>query len=400
MSVEDPVVIIDAKRTAIGAFQGVYKNISAPELGANVIRYLIENNNIKDKVSEVIMGCVLSAGLGQAPARQAALRAGLDYSVPCTTVNKMCGSGLKSITLAYNNILANPENIIIAGGMESMTNAPYFIPKARAGLRLGHGQILDHMFYDGLEDAYNKGLLMGHFAERTAKKYNFTRDLQDEFAMLSASRAKQAVEHGLFKPEIAAVKYNYRDKEIVIDTDETPGVIDIDKIKKLKPAFVEKNNNIDDCTVTAANSSSISDGAAAVILMRLSKAKELDLKPIAKIINYSDYAQEPEWFTTAPVGAINNLIKKSNLDLDKIDLFEINEAFAVVTMAAIHDLKLDSNKVNIYGGACALGHPIGATGARILVTLLNSLERNNRSLGIASMCIGGGEASAIAIERI
>ncbi|MBP9721589.1 MAG: acetyl-CoA C-acyltransferase [Gammaproteobacteria bacterium] len=405
-SLVDPVVIVSALRTPIGAFQGVYANISAPKLGGYVIEGLLNQTGLDSNlISEVLMGCVLSAGLGQAPTRQAAIYGKLSNTVPCTTVNKMCGSSLKTIVQAYNNLLSDNQKIIIAGGMENMTQAPYIIPKARAGLRLGHGVLLDHMFYDGLEDAYEKGCLMGHFAERTAKKYNFTRQAQDEFALNSANRAIQAVNNNLFNKEIIAVKHTAKNQEILINQDETPGKIDLNKISKLSPAFVKPEDlKTGTGTVTAANSSSISDGAAGLILMRLSKAKEYNLKPLAKIIGYSEVAQEPAWFTTAPVKAIKNLLEKLNnnlkLSLSDIGLFEINEAFAVVTMAAMHDLDIAHNRVNINGGACALGHPIGATGARIVTTLVHAMHAKKQEYGIASLCIGGGEAIALGVQAL
>lgn len=397
----DPVVIVSATRTAMGAFQGIYHSVPTPKLGSVVINELITKNDLDlNIVSEVMMGCVLPAGLGQAPARQAALAAGLPNTTPCTTINKMCGSALKTITMAYNYLIADADKIIIAGGMENMSLAPYLIPKARAGLRLGHSQLLDHMFFDGLEDAYNKGLLMGHFAERTAKKYHFTRQAQDEFALISAKRALDAIANKIFDAEIAKVSYVHQGNTIEIISDEVPTKINLDKISKLKPAFLLPHEDITNGTVTAANSSSIADGASAVLLMRQSKAKSLKLKPIAKIIGYSEVANEPEWFTTAPVTAIKKLTQATGLNLKDIDLFEINEAFAVVTMAAIVDLNLDHNKVNVYGGACALGHPIGATGSRIVTTLLNAMQKQGKSLGVASLCIGGGEAMALAVELL
>ena len=396
----NPVVIVSALRTPIGAFQGVYSNYSAPQLGSTVIKAIVEQTQIDPcQISEVIMGCVLSAGLGQAPARQAAILADLPNTIPCTTVNKMCGSSLKTIVLAYNQIVADADKVIIAGGLENMTQAPYLAPKARAGLRLGHGVLLDHMFYDGLEDAYDKGCLMGHFAELTAKKYNFSRQVQDEFALISANRAIDAVNKNIFARELAPVKYKLKGQDIEIATDETPGKIDINKIAKLAPAFV-KPADMSTGTVTAANSSSISDGAAAVLLMRLSKAKELGLTPLAKILDYAESAHEPCWFTTAPVKAINQVLNKTKLSVNNIHLFEINEAFAVVTMAAMHDLDIPHDKVNIHGGACALGHPIGATGARIVTTLIHSLQATKQELGVASLCIGGGEALALAIAAL
>ncbi len=394
----NPVVIVSALRTPIGAFQGIYSNISATQLGANVIAEVLKRSQIdKNLITEILMGCVLSAGLGQAPARQAAIMGGVPLTTPCTTINKMCGSSLKAIVLAYNNLLADSNRIIIAGGMENMTQAPYLIPKARAGLRLGHGVLIDHMFYDGLEDAYDKGCLMGHFAELTAQKYKFTRQAQDEFALISAKRTQNAVKNNVFNNEIAQVNTVVKKQQVTFLEDETPGKIDTDKIPKLSPAFV-KPENIAFGTVTAANSSSISDGASSVLLMRLSKAKELNLKPLAKIISYSEIAQEPAWFTTAPVTAIKNLLDKTNLTVSNIDLFEINEAFAVVTMAAMQDLDISHEKVNINGGACALGHPIGATGARIVTTLVHALHANKKEYGIASLCIGGGEAIALGIQ--
>lgn len=394
----NPVVIVSALRTPIGAFQGIYSNISATQLGAQVIAEILNQTQIdKNLITEVLMGCVLPAGLGQAPARQAAIMGGVPLITPCTTVNKMCGSSLKAIVLAYNNLLVDSSRIIIAGGMENMTQAPYLIPKARAGLRLGHGMLIDHMFYDGLEDAYDKGCLMGHFAELTAQKYKFTRQAQDEFALISAKRAQNAVKNNVFSNEIAQVNTVVKKQQVTFLEDETPGKIDTDKIPKLSPAFV-KPENIAFGTVTAANSSSISDGASSLLLMRLSKANELNLKPLAKIISYSEIAQEPAWFTTAPVTAIKNLLKKINLNVSDIDLFEINEAFAVVTMAAMHDLDISHDKVNINGGACALGHPIGATGARIVTTLIHALHANKKEYGIASLCIGGGEAIALGIQ--
>lgn len=399
MNITDPIVIVNAKRTPIGAFQGVYKNYTATQLGTSAIASLIEDK-VCEEITDVFMGCVLPAGLGQAPARQAALGAGISHSVPCTTLNKMCGSGLKTILEAHKNIQIDANKVIVAGGMENMSLAPYILPKARAGLRLGHGQLLDHMFYDGLEDAYNKGLLMGHFAERTAKKYGFSREMQDEFAALSVTRAKDAVHSDVFTCELVTVSHQERGREVVITHDEIPDSIKLDKIATLKPVFVLPEDDASAATVTAANSSSIADGAAAVLLMRKSKADSLGMQPLAKIIGYTEIAQEPEWFTTAPVQSINKLFSQTGLTKSDIDLFEINEAFAVVTMAALHDLKLDHNKVNIYGGACALGHPIGATGARILTTLIHGLRTNKKSLGVASLCIGGGEAIAMAIETL
>lgn len=384
---QDPIVITASQRTAIGQFQGQFSAYSAPQLAADVIKDLITKTGLSnDKIDEVILGCVLSAGIGQAPARQAALFAGLANQTSCTTINKMCGSGLKAIMLAHDLLLAGTNKVMIAGGMESMTNAPYLLNKARSGLRMGHSALLDHMFLDGLEDAYEKNTLMGVFAERCAKNYDFTRAQQDNFALESLSRVQKAIKNNLFQDEITPVNH--------IASDELPLNAKPDKIPLLKPAF-DKNG-----TVTAANSSGISDGASAQMMMRLSQAKTLGIKPLAKILGHSTYSTLPADFTIAPIGAINLLIEKLNFSLDKIDLFEINEAFSVVTLAAIQTLKLDAQKVNIHGGACAMGHPIGASGSRILTTLLYALKQNHLKTGIASLCIGGGEAVAMAIEMI
>ncbi len=388
----DPVVIVAARRTPLGGFQGQFNAVSAPQLAAAAIASAVQQFGIDGTdINEAIFGCVLPAGVGQAPARQAVLGAGLPHSVTCTTVNKVCGSAMKAVMLGCDQIRAGGADVVLAGGMESMSNAPYLLPKARGGYRLGHGQILDHMFFDGLQNPYDNEL-MGVFAEKCAEKYNFTRADQDAFAAESVRRAQKAVSSGAFDDEIAAVKVTTRKGEQIIDQDETPMQCDIAKIPNLKPAFKK------DGTVTPANSSSISDGAAALILMRESKAKESDLKPLARILGYASFAHEPEWFTTAPVGAINALQRKLGWSEKDVDLYEINEAFAVVTMAAMHDLKLSHDKVNVNGGACALGHPIGATGARIIVTLLYALKARNLKRGIASLCIGGGEATAMAIE--
>ena len=340
------------------------------------------------------MGCVLPAGVGQAPARQAALGAGLPLSVACTTVSKVCGSGMKALMLAHDGLVAGSNDIVVAGGMESMTNAPYLLPKARAGLRLGHGQVLDHMFFDGLEDAYQKGRLMGSFAEETAEKYGFTRQAQDEFAISSTTRAQKAIKDGSFAWEIAAVTVAGRKGDVVVDKDEQPLKAQIDKVPSLKPAFKK------DGTVTAANSSSISDGAAALVLMRRSTADKLGLKPLAKVVAHASHDHEPGWFTTAPVGAMQKVFAKADWSAGSVDLFEINEAFAVVTMAAMKDLSLPHEKVNVHGGACALGHPIGASGARIVVSLIGALRKYGGKRGVASLCIGGGEATAMAIELL
>ena len=389
----EKIVITGIARTPMGGFQGVLSNASSPELGAAAIKAAVERSQLKsDVIDEVIMGCVLPAGLGQAPARQASLAAGIPLSTGCTTINKMCGSGMKATMLAHDLLLAGTNRVMIAGGFESMTNSPYLLPKARAGLRMGHGQVMDHMFLDGLEDAYDKGRLMGTFAETTADKYEFSREQQDDFAITSLKRAQAAIENGAFKDEITAVTMKTRKGDVVVDTDEQPFNANIEKIPSLRPAFRS------DGTVTAANSSSISDGAAALVLMSESEAKSREISPMAVIRGHSTFAQEPAWFTTAPVGAIKALLEKLNWSAEEVDLYEINEAFAVVAMAAIHDLGLDHAKVNINGGACALGHPIGASGARILVTLISALKRQGLQKGIAALCIGGGEATAVAVE--
>ena len=391
----DPIVIVGMARTAMGGFQGDLKDVAAPQLGATAIKAAIERAGLGlDTIDEAIMGCVLPAGLGQAPARQAALGAGLPQSVGCTTINKVCGSGMKAAMLAHDLITAGSARIMVAGGMESMSNAPYLLDKARGGYRLGHGRTLDHMFLDGLEDAYDKGRLMGTFAEECADHYKFTRDDQDAFALASLDRAKLAIQGGKFKGEIAAVAIKGRGGDTVIDTDEQPLKARPDKIPTLKPAFRA------DGTVTAANSSSISDGAAALVLMRRSEADRRGLKPLAVIRGHATHAQAPAWFTTAPVKAIGNLLAKLDWRASDVDLYEINEAFAVVTMAAMRELDLPHDKVNVHGGACALGHPIGASGARLIVTLLAALEQYDLKRGVASLCIGGGEATALAVERV
>jgi len=389
------IVITGAARTPMGGFQGVLSPATAPELGAAAIAAAVERSQITgDAIDEVIMGCVLPAGLGQAPARQASLGAGLPLATGCTTINKMCGSGMKATMIAHDLLLAGTNRVMVAGGLENMSNSPYLLPKARAGLRMGHGKVMDHMFLDGLEDAYDKGCLMGTFADNTADKYSFTREQQDEFAITSLKRAQAAIESGAFKQEITPVIIKTRNGEVSIDTDEQPSNVNLDKIPTLRPAFRA------DGTVTAANSSSISDGAAALVLMREDEAEKRSIKPLAVIRGHSSFAHEPAWFTTAPVGAIQSLLEKLQWSVGDVDLFEINEAFAVVTMAAMHDLKLDHAKVNINGGACALGHPIGASGARILVTLIAALQNRGLKKGIAALCIGGGEATALAVERI
>jgi len=393
MSTSDPIVIVGMARTPMGGFQGVLKDVSAPELGSFAIRAALERGGVPaEDVDEVLMGCVLPAGLGQAPARQASLGAGIPVSTGCTTVNKMCGSGMKTTMLAHDLLKAETNEVMVAGGLESMSNTPYILPKARSGQRLGHGQMLDHMFLDGLEDAFDKGTLMGVFAERTAKKYGFSREAQDEFAIRSLTRAKKAIEDGSFDAEVTPVTFKNRQGEVTVEQDEQPLTANLEKIPKLRPAFDK------DGTVTAANSSSISDGAAALVMMRESTAKKRGLKPIARFLGHSSFAQEPAWFTTAPVSAIRNLLETVGWNVDDVDLFEINEAFAVVTMAAMKDLNLPADKVNVHGGACALGHPVGASGTRILVTLISALQKYGKTRGVASLCIGGGEATAMAVE--
>jgi len=389
----DPIVIVSAARTPLGAFQGELKGFSAPELGAAAIRAAVERAKLRpEDVREVIMGCVLPAGQGQAPARQASLGAGLPLAAGCTTVNKMCGSGMKAMMFAHDVLSQEIDHIIVAGGMESMTNAPYLLPKARAGLRMGHGQVIDHMFYDGLEDAYDKGRLMGSFAEDCAQKYSFSREEQDRFAITSLQRAQKANKEGWFAWETTPIAIKAGKDEKFIETDEQPFKANLAKIPTLKPAFRK------DGTVTAANSSSISDGAAALVMMRRSTAEKRRLAPLAVVIGQATHAQEPGWFTTAPVGAMAKLFEKTGWSAGQVDLYEINEAFAVVTMAAMKEHGLPHDKVNVHGGACALGHPIGASGARIVVTLIGALRKYGLRRGVASLCIGGGEATALAIE--
>jgi acetyl-CoA C-acetyltransferase len=391
----DPIVIVSAARTPMAAFQGDFANVSAPQLGAIAIRAAYERAGLApEQVEEAVMGCVLPAGLGQAPARQAALGAGLPLATGSTTVNKMCGSGMRAAMFAHDMLLAGSADVIVAGGMESMTNAPYLLPKARGGMRMGHSQVLDHMFLDGLEDAYEKGRLMGAFAEQCAGSYSFSRESQDAFAVESLRRAKRANEDGLFAWEIAPVTVQGRKGDTVIDRDEQPFKANIEKISTLKPAFAK------DGTVTAANSSSISDGAAALVMMRESTANRLGLLPLVRVVGHSTFAQEPALFTTAPVGAIRKLFDKNGWLARDVDLYEINEAFAVVTMAAMREHDLPHDKVNVNGGACALGHPIGASGARILVTLIGALRHRGLKRGVASLCIGGGEATAMGVEVV
>jgi acetyl-CoA C-acetyltransferase len=387
----DPIVIVSAARTPMGGFQGDLKALAAPQLGAAAIRAAVERARIRPQdVDEVIMGNVLPAGQGQAPARQAALGAGLPDSTGCTTINKVCGSGMKAAMLASDLIAQGTNRIMVAGGMESMSNAPYLLPKARSGLRLGHAEVKDHMFLDGLEDAYDPGRLMGTYAEDTAAKYGYSREAQDRYAISSLTRAQDAIRSGRFRSEIVAVSAG----KTPIETDEQPLKANLDRIPQLKPAFRK------DGTVTAANSSSISDGGAALVLMRLSEAERRGIAPLARIVAHATHSQAPSWFTTAPIGAVRKLFDKTGWNERSTDLFEINEAFAVVAMAAIEELGLSADRVNINGGACALGHPLGASGARIIVTLLYALEQHGLKRGIAALCIGGGEATAVALERM
>ena len=389
----DPIVIVGAARTPMGGFQGDFASLSASDLGAVAVKAAVERAGVgPGDVQELLFGNCLMAGQGQAPARQAALKAGLPISVNCTTLSKMCGSAMKATMLAHDIIVAGSADVVVAGGMESMTNAPYLMPKARAGYRMGHQQVFDHMFLDGLEDAYEKGRLMGSFAEDCAAKYTFTREAQDHFALTSLSRALAANNDGTFAWEIAPVTVTGRKGDVVIDKDEQPAKASPDKIPGLKPAFRK------DGTVTAANSSSISDGAAALVLMKRSEAERRGLKPLAVIVAHATHAQEPAWFSTAPVGAIAKLYAKTGWTSRDVDLFEINEAFAVVTMAAMKEHDLPHDRVNVHGGATALGHPVGASGARIIVTLLGALRKHGKKRGVAALCIGGGEATAIGIE--
>jgi acetyl-CoA C-acetyltransferase len=388
----DPVVIVAARRTPIGAFQGVFSDVSATDLGATAIAAAVADSGVDPgDVGRVLMGCVLPAGLGQAPARQAALGGGLPKSVPCSTVNKMCGSGMEALILGHDQIAAGAASVVVAGGLESMTNAPYLMPKARKGYRMGHQEVLDHMFYDGLQDIY-EGHMMGHFAEQTSQKYGFSREDQDAFAIESVTRATRAAGDGSFDAEITPVTVKTRKGEHTVSVDEVPGTVSVDKIPNLRPAFAK------DGTVTAASSSSISDGAAALVIMRASEAEKRGLEPLARIVGHSAFAHEPAWFTTAPVDALKLLQENLGWTPDNVDIYEINEAFACVTMAAMKDCGIDHAKVNVNGGACALGHPIGATGARITTTLLHAMRARNLKRGIATQCIGGGEATAVALE--
>ena len=390
----NPIAILSAMRTPMGGMMGSLSSLSASDLGGVAIRSAISKSGLNaSDIDEVLMGSVLTAGQGQAPARQAALAAGLPVSTPCTTVNKVCGSAMKSIMLGGNALRSGQASVVVAGGMESMSGAPYLLPQARQGYRFGHAQMLDHMQYDGLQDAY-QGVAMGNFAETCASKYQFSREMQDAFAIESLSRAKQAIEKGYFANEVDPVTLSTRRGDVVVDTDEQPGNAKPEKIPQLRPAFQK------DGSVTAANASSISDGAAALTLMMSDEAEARGLKPIALIHGYDESAQEPEWFTTAPVTAVQNTLKRVGWSIDEVDLWEINEAFAVVAMAAMHELSIPHSKLNVHGGACALGHPIGASGARILVTLIHAMQRRGDKKGMASLCIGGGEATAMAIEFV
>ena len=391
----DPIVIVSAARTPMGSFQGDFANLAAHDLGGAAIKAAVDRAGIAPElVTEVLFGNCLMAGQGQAPARQAAFKGGLPKSAGAVTLSKMCGSGMRAAMFAHDMLVAGTHDVLVAGGMESMTNAPYLLQQGRGGYRMGHDQVYDHMLLDGLEDAYEAGRSMGTFGEDCAAKYNFTRDAQDKFAMASVQRAQDAIKSGAFKDEIAPVTVKDRKGERVVDTDEGPGKINIDKIPTLKPAFKK------DGTVTAAASSSINDGAAAMVLMRESTAKKLGVKPLARIVSHATHAQEPEWFSTAPIGATEKALEKAGWKVDDVDLWEINEAFAVVPMALMHDLKVPHDKVNVNGGACALGHPIGASGARIMVTLIHALKARGKKKGLATLCIGGGEATALALELV
>lgn len=395
MNHTDPIVIVSAARTPLGGFLGNFKEVTAAQLGAVAIRAVVERASLQPSdIGEVIMGCVLQAGQGQAPARQAALLANLPEQVVCSTVNKMCGSGMKALMFGHDLLHAGSAEVVVAGGMESMSNAPYLLERARSGYRMGHSKIIDHMFLDGLEDAYEKGRLMGTYAEDCAQSYGFTRDQQDEFAINSLTRAQKAIAEGRFQDEIVPVLASSGRETVSIESDEQPGKARIDKIPRLKPAFREGG------TVTAANSSSISDGSAALVLMRLSEAERRGLTPLARIAGHASYAHAPGLFASAPVGAIKRLLERTNWSIQDVDLFEINEAFAVVPMVVIRDLNVGHEQLNVHGGACALGHPIGASGARVVVTLVNALRQNTLKRGIASVCIGGGESTAIAIELL
>jgi acetyl-CoA C-acetyltransferase len=390
----DQIFLIGARRTPIGSFQGALSGATGPQLGSAALRAALADSHVPpEQIDEVILGCVLPAGLGQAPARQASLGADIPKSVPATTVNKVCGSGMRSAMIGCDAIRAGSARVVVAGGFESMTNAPYLLPKARSGYRMGHGEILDHMFYDGLQNPYD-GQMMGHFADATAKKYEFTRADQDAYASESVRRALAACSNGSFAAEITSVTVKSRKGDQIVDKDETPFLVDINKIPTLRPAFAK------DGTVTAASSSSISDGAAALVLASESAARTIGATPLARVVAYASFAQAPEWFTTAPAGAIKRVLEKAGWSASQVDLYEINEAFAVVTMAAMRDVGLEHARVNVNGGACALGHPIGATGARLMTTLLHALRKRGLKRGIAALCIGGGEATAIALEVV
>jgi len=391
----DPIVIASAARTPMGGFQGELAPLTAPQLGSAAIKAALERAGVTgEEVGEVIMGCVLPAGMGQAPARQASFGAGIPDSVGCTTINKMCGSGMKAAMLGHDLITAGSAGIVVAGGLESMSNAPYLLDRARGGYRLGHGKVYDHMFIDGLEDAYDKGKLMGSYAEDTAEAYQFTREAQDAFAIESLTRAQKATEDGSFADEITPVTVKTRKGVTTVDSDEQPRNANLDKIPTLKPAFREGG------TVTPANSSSISDGAAALVLMRMSEAERRGVTPLAIVRGHATHAQAPAWFTTAPIESIRRLLDRTGWDKDSVGLYEVNEAFAVVTMAAMRDLDIPHDRMNVHGGACALGHPVGASGARIMATLMAAMRKYEVDRGVASLCIGGGEATAIALERV
>ncbi|WP_144098198.1 acetyl-CoA C-acyltransferase [Croceicoccus sediminis] len=394
MTTADPIVIASYARTPMGGMQGVFSDVAAPNLGAAAVRAAVERAGITgEAVDQIIMGCVLPAGQGQAPGRQAAILAGLGEHVTATTINKMCGSGMQAAIMAHDALLAGSSDIVVAGGMESMTNAPYLLPKHRGGARLGHDVVKDSMFLDGLEDAYNPGRLMGAFAEDAAQEYQFTRETQDDYAIRSLTLAREAGESGAFDREITPVTVKTRKAEVTIDTDEQPAKANVEKIPTLRPAFAK------DGTVTAANSSSISDGAAALVMCRASTAQKMGMNPVARVVGHASHAHEPARFTTAPVFATKKLFEKTGWGMDDVDLFEVNEAFAVVALIAERDLGIERDRLNVNGGACALGHPIGASGARIMATLLGALENRNLKRGVASICIGGGEATAIALER-
>ncbi|WP_299263226.1 acetyl-CoA C-acyltransferase [uncultured Psychrosphaera sp.] len=394
MSNQDPIVIVSAQRTPLGGFQGCLSSLAAPELGATAIAAAIEKAGITgNDIDEVIMGCVLPAGLGQAPARQAAIKAGVHLAAGATTINKVCGSGMKAAMMAADSITAGSIDVAVVGGFESMSNAPYMLPNARGGMRMGHGKAMDHMFLDGLEDAYH-GKAMGCFAQDTSDEFNFTREALDQYAIRSLTRAQGAIASGDFDSEVSPVTVKSRKGDYVVSVDEQPGKARMDKIPTLRPAFAK------DGTITAANSSSISDGAAALVLMKQSEAAKRGLTPLAKIVSYSTNSIEPEKFTVAPIGAMEKSLAKAGWTANDVDLFEINEAFAMVTMAAMKEMNLPADKVNVNGGACALGHPLGASGARIIVTLLHALKNRGLTKGLASLCIGGGEATAIAVEMV